>query len=197
MGPVLHFVFFTRTPYSYALPQALELLVTFLRLDQEPCKPRPNSQMRCDPDEMDISRIPPDAIWVHIGHQCKTSSLSMSGLLEQVRRTRSGYVMISGGYKFPGFMGLASRLQESGAFEIVHSELDKGSSGRNESLVLLKSTGRNPEAVPTVMEAKTVLRLKRCEQAEGPGYIKRIRSGFPNGIRTPTGAWILGETNNH
>ena len=170
---------------------------TFLQLNQEPCKPRPNSRMRCDPAERDVSRIPPDAIWVHIGHQCKASSLSMSSLLDQVRRTRSGYVMISGGYKFPGFMGLPSRLQESGAFEIIHSELDKGSSGRNESLALLKSIGGNPEAVPTVMEAKTVLRLRRCEQAKGPGYAKRIRSSFPNGIRTRTGAWILGEAHSN
>jgi hypothetical protein len=121
----------------------------------------------------------------------------MSGLLEQVRRTRSGYVMISGGYKFPGFMGLASRLQDSGAFKIIHSELDKGGSGRNESLVLLKSTGPAHEAVPTVMEAKTVLRLRRCEQAEGPGYARRMRSGFPNGIRTSTGAWILADPHSH
>ena len=105
--------------------------------------------------------------------------------------------MISGGYEFRGFMGLPSRLQESGAFEIIHSELDKGASGRNESLVLLKSTGRAPEAVPTLMEAKTVLRLRRCEQAEGLGYTKRIRSGSPNGIRTRTRAWTLGETHSH
>jgi hypothetical protein len=141
-------------PPAYSLNRYVKFLDgrrhewTFMRLDQEPCKPRPNSQMRCPPDEREISRIPPDAIWVHVGHQCKTSSLSMSSLLDQVRRTRSGYVMISGGYKFPGFMELPSRLQESGAFEIIHSELDKGASGRNESLVLLKSTGRAPEAVP-------------------------------------------------
>ena len=95
------------------------------------------------------------------------------------------------GYKFPGFMGLASRLQESGAFEVVHSELDEGASGRNESLVLLKRTGRKPQAVPTLMNAKTVLRLRRCEQAEGPGYAGRIRSSFPNGIRLRAGSWIL------
>ena len=98
--------------------------------------------------------------------------------------------MISGGYKFAGIMGLPARLQESGAFEVVHSELDKGASGRNESLVLLKSTGRKPEAVPTLMEAGTVIRLKRCEQAEGPGDAERIRSKFPNGIVVRNG--ILG-----
>jgi 4-amino-4-deoxy-L-arabinose transferase-like glycosyltransferase len=142
---------------------------TVLRMDQQPCKPRPNGRMRCNPDENDISGIPSDAIWVHIGERCNASSLSMSNLLRQLRRTRSGYLMISGGYKFAGIMGLTSRLEKSGAFEVVHSELDKGTSGRNESLVLMKSTGRKPEAVPALMQAKTAQRLRRCEQAEGPG----------------------------
>ena len=160
----------------------------FLRMDQQPCKPRPNGRMRCNPNENDISRIPPDVIWVHIGDRCNASSLSMSNLLTQVRQTRSGYLMISGGYKFAGIMGLTLRLQESGAFKVAHSELDKGTSGWNESLVLMKSTGRKPEAVPTLMQAKTVLRLRRCEKAEGPGYAGRIRSMFPNGIRTRKGS---------
>jgi hypothetical protein len=32
------------------------------------------------------------------------------------------------------------------------------------------------------MNANTMLRLRRCERAKGPGYEKRIRSRFPNGI---------------
>jgi hypothetical protein len=171
---------------------------TFLQLDQEPCKPRPNQRMRCDPEERDISRIPPDAIWVHIGDGCNAAtSLSMSNLLEQVRRTHASYLMVSGGYKFAGIMGLPSRLQQSGAFEVVHSELDEGATGRNESLVLLKSTGRKPEAVPTLMEAETAFRLRSCERKEGPGYAGRMRSGFPNGIRLRAGTWILGEAHSH
>jgi hypothetical protein len=169
----------------------------FLQLDQEPCKPRPNQRMRCDPEERDISRIPPDAIWIHIGEQCNASTLSRSNLQGQLRRTRSEYLMVSGGYKFAGIMGLPSRLQQSGDFEVVHSELDEGAAGRNESLVLLKSTGRKPEAVPTLMDTKTALRLRRCERAEGPGYTKRMRSGFPNGIRLRAGYWILGEAHSH
>jgi hypothetical protein len=165
---------------------------TVLQMDQEPCKPRPNSRMRCNPHENAISGISHDAIWVQIGYRCNASSLSMSNLLQQSRRTRSGYVMISGAYKFFGIMGLSSRLEESGAFKVVHSELDKGESGPNESLVLMKSTGRKPKAVPTLMEAGTVIRLKRCEQAKGPGYVGTIRSMFPNGIRLPVGTWILG-----
>jgi 4-amino-4-deoxy-L-arabinose transferase-like glycosyltransferase len=156
---------------------------TFLRLDQEPCEPRPNIQIRCDPDGNAISRTPPDAVWVHIASQCKVISLSMSNLLEQTRRAHPGYVMISGGYRLPGILKLPSRLQESGAFEVVHSELDPGgASGANQGVVLLKNTGREPRAVPTQMNAHTMLRLRRCERAKGPGYEKRIRSRFPNGI---------------
>ena len=161
----------------------------FLRLDQEPCEPRPNIQTRCDPDDNAISRTPPDAVWVHMVDECKAISLSMTNLLEQARRTGSGYVMISGGYSLPGILELPPRLQESGAFEVVHSELDPGASGENHGLVLLKSTGRAPAAVPTQMNANTALRLKHCEQAKDPGYEKRMRSMFPNGISTDqTGA---------
>jgi hypothetical protein len=34
------------------------------------------------------------------------------------------------------------------------------------------------------MNADTMTHLRRCEQAKGPGYEKRIRSTFPNGIST-------------
>jgi len=130
----------------------------FLQLDQEPCAPRPNIQIRCDPEENAISRTPPDAVWVHMVGECRAISLSMTSLMEQVRRTGSGYVMVSGGDRLPGILELPSRLQESGAFELVHSELDhRGTSGANQALVLLKSTGRAPGAVPTRMDADTVL----------------------------------------
>ena len=32
------------------------------------------------------------------------------------------------------------------------------------------------------MGASTVLQLKQCMQAKGPGYAERMRSNFPNGI---------------
>jgi 4-amino-4-deoxy-L-arabinose transferase-like glycosyltransferase len=155
----------------------------FLRLDQEPCEPRPNIQIGCDPQQNAISRTPSDAVWVQIEEGCSAISLSMSNLLEQTRRTDSGYVMISGTFKYPGILQLAERLKESGAFEVVHAELDRGgANGATQGVVLLKSTGRAPEAVPTLMDPSTVRALKRCEQAKGPGYQKRVRSGFPNGI---------------
>jgi hypothetical protein len=156
---------------------------TFLRLDQDVCESRPNLQTGCEPGENAISRIPPDAVWVHIVDQCKVASLSMSNLLEQMRQTRSGYVMISGNYKLPGILALPSPLRESGAFEIVHSELDHGGRwGANQDMVLLKRTGRAPGTVPTLMDAKTMLRLTHCERAKGPGYTERMRSDFPHGI---------------
>jgi hypothetical protein len=133
----------------------------FLRLDQEPCQPKPNVQIRCDPEENAFSRTPSDAVWVHMVGECKALSLSMTNLMEQVRRTGSGYVMISGADKLPGILELPARLEESGAFEVVHSELDdEGASGSNQGLVLLKSTGRVPGAVPTRIEADKA--LPRC-----------------------------------
>jgi hypothetical protein len=151
---------------------------TFLRLDQEPCESKPNIQMRCDPDEDAISKIPPDAVWVQAKGGCRVISLSMPSLSEQVRRTGSGYVMITGSSKFPGILGLPSLLKESGAFEVVNAEGRWGAQG----MVLLKSTGRTPEAVPTLMNRNTVVDLKRCERSEGQNYSSWLRSKFPYGI---------------
>jgi 4-amino-4-deoxy-L-arabinose transferase-like glycosyltransferase len=146
-----------------------------LRLDQAICSPRPNIQIRCDPDKMAISRIPPDAVWVQIAPagevgKCKVISLSMSNLLEQLRQSDSDYVMISGSWVFPSILQLPLVLQESNALEIVHAELgQRVESGANQGVVLLKGTGRPPKALPTQMNVATVLGLTRCEPAKGPG----------------------------
>jgi 4-amino-4-deoxy-L-arabinose transferase-like glycosyltransferase len=156
---------------------------TQLQLDQKICIPRPNIQMRCNPEKNAISRIPPGAVWVQMIGKCKVVSLSMPNLLRQVRRSDSDYVIISGSRVFPSILELPSPLQKSNAFEVVHTELNqKVRSGANQGVVLLKSTGRAAKAVPTQMNANTLLRLRRCEQAKGPGYAERIRSKFPNGI---------------
>jgi hypothetical protein len=147
---------------------------TFLQLDQEPCEPRPNIQIGCEPAMNSVFRIPPDAVWAQVEPDCKAISLSMSNVLGQVRRTGSGYIMITGTYKYPGILGLPSRLEDSNAFEVVHTELDnKGKSGANQGAVLLKSTGRAPSVVPAQMNGNTVQRLRRCEQAKGPRYAER------------------------
>jgi hypothetical protein len=165
---------------------------TQLQLDQGICVPRPNIQIRCDPDENALSRTPPNAVWVQsiqvipsiqVKGKCKVISLSMSNLLEQVGQNHAGYVMVSGSYMFPGILQLPSPLQQSNAFEVIHTEFgQQGELGGYEGVVLLKSTGRASKAVPTQMDAYTVHSLKRCEQAKGPGYAERIRSKFPNGI---------------
>jgi len=151
---------------------------TFLKLDQEPCVPKPNIQMNCDPDEGAISGIPTDAVWVQTKEGCEVISLSMPNLVEQVRRTGSGYVMITGSPKFPGILGLPSVLQRSGAFELVHSEGARSAGG----VVLLKSTGSPPEAVPTLMNRNTLANLGRCEETRRQGYANWLRSKFPDGI---------------
>ena len=150
----------------------------FLHFDQGPCEPRPNIQIGCNPTENKLSRIPPDAVWIQMMGDCKDISLSMSHLSEQVGRTGSDYVMISGDYKYPGILGLPSLLRGSGAFKVVHTERSSGAQG----VVLLKSTGQSPNGEPTLMNANTLHSLTRCEQARGPGDEKMIRSTFPNGI---------------
>ena len=119
--------------------------------------------------------------------RCEVVSLSMPNLLKQVRQSDSEYVMIAGSYVFPSILELPSVLQESNAFEVVHGELNQRvESGANQGVVLLKSTGRAPKALPTQMDASTLVDLWRCEQAKGPGYKERIRSKFPNGTRVRT-----------
>jgi hypothetical protein len=138
---------------------------TKLQLDQAICQPRPNIQIRCDPDQNAISRIPPDAIWVQrIGGKCRVISLSMSNLLEQVDHSRTSYVVIAGSRMYPSILQLPSPLQESNAFDVVHAELaQKVESGAKQGVMLLKSTGRTPKALPTQMSANTMLSLTRCE----------------------------------
>ena len=155
---------------------------TFLRFDQEICVPRPNVQMRCDPDENSISGIPTDAIWVQVMGRCKVISLSMPNLLEQVRQSKSDYVLITGSGVSPGILGVSSLLQDSGAFEVVHAEGGWGARG----VVLLEGTGREPEAVPTLMNRNTVVGLERCKGVEGQRYSSWLRSEFPHGISKVT-----------
>jgi hypothetical protein len=155
---------------------------TFLRLDQDKCESRPNLQTRCDPDENAISRIPRDTVWVQMTGKCEVISLSMANLLEQVLRTDSGYVMITGNAKYPSILELSSLLQESGTFEVVHAEGRSSAQG----VVLQKGTGRTPEGVPTLINKNTLIDLKRCEQAKGREYSNWLRSKFPNGIREAT-----------
>jgi 4-amino-4-deoxy-L-arabinose transferase-like glycosyltransferase len=160
-----------------------------LQLDQAVCLPRPNVQIRCDLEKNDISRIPPEALWVQMVDRCEVISLSMPNLLKQLRQGDSEYVMIPGSHVFPSILELPLALQESDAFYVVHAELSQRvESGANQGVVLLESTGRAPKALPTQMNASTLVGLLRCGQAKGPGYKERIRSKFPNGISVRTGS---------
>ncbi len=155
---------------------------TFLRLDQDICESRPNLQTRCDPGENALSKIPPDAVWVQMKGKCRVISLSMNYLLQQVPHTGSGYVMITGNAKYPSILELSSLLQKSGAFQVVHTEGRSSAQG----VVLLKRTGRAPEAIPTLINKNTVIDLKRCEQAKGRQHSNWLRSKFPSGIQEAT-----------
>jgi hypothetical protein len=159
---------------------------TKLRLDQGLCEPRPNVQLMCGPARNDISRIPPDAIWVQqmtskMG-DCKFMSLSMPNLLEQVRQEGSDYVMIVGPHE-PRYAKLPSPLLKSKAFSVAHTEFaHRGESVGTRGVVLLERTDLAPKVPPTQMNAKTVRTLKRCEQTQDPGSAEGIRARFPNGI---------------
>jgi hypothetical protein len=48
--------------------------------------------------------------------------------------------------------------------------------------VLLKSTGRPPRPVPTLMNRSTLADLGRCEETKRAGYANWLRSRFPDGI---------------
>ena len=111
--------------------------------------------------------------------ECRVISLSMTNLLEQVPRIGSGYVMITGNAKYPGILELSSLLQDSGAFQVVHTEGRSSAQG----VMLLKRTGRAPEAVPTLINNNTAVDLKRCEQSKGREYSNWLRYTFPDGIR--------------
>ena len=157
---------------------------TLIRLNQGVCVPRPNVQMRCDVKQNAISNTPRDAVWVQMIGKCKNISLSMRSLLEQARRN-SGYVLITSSSIYPGIIELPARLERSGAFKVVHSErIKKGPYSNRDGLVLLKTTGRNPKSVPTLMTKDTLDALESCEKKKGPGAQKRLNSTFPNGIRT-------------
>jgi Dolichyl-phosphate-mannose-protein mannosyltransferase len=166
-----------------------------LKLDQRICVPRPNIQINCDTDQNFVSKIPPDALWVQrIGGGCRVISLSASNLLEQSRRSDADYVAIYGDRVFPAILGLSPALRASDAFDLAHANLSVGrKTGVELGVVLLKSTGQAPEAVPTRMNASTAFGLKHCEKALGPGYEDRINSTFPNGITGPNGPFMMFE----
>jgi 4-amino-4-deoxy-L-arabinose transferase-like glycosyltransferase len=155
--------------------------LTQLQLDQPVCSTSPNMPVDCDWEENEISRIPPDAIWVETLSTCSVISLSMSNLLEQMHQSNSDYVLISGTHVFPGILQLPQILQRSNAFELAHFEPAQRSRSKR-GVVLLKRTGQEPKTLSTQMTAETLMSIRRCERTQGQGYQERIRSTFPNGL---------------
>jgi 4-amino-4-deoxy-L-arabinose transferase-like glycosyltransferase len=164
---------------------------TTMRLDQGICVPRPNVQIGCDPDQNAIFRIPPDALWIQkTGAMCGVISLSAPNLMEQSRQGDANYVAIYDDRGFPAILGLSPALRTSGAFDLAHADVSvRGGAGEKHGVVLLRSTGETPDATPTRMNVNTALMLKRCERAQDPGYEKKLRSKFPNGVTGARGAF--------
>jgi 4-amino-4-deoxy-L-arabinose transferase-like glycosyltransferase len=157
---------------------------TALRLDQGSCVPRPNVQINCDPDQNAISKIPPDALWVQtIGGGCRVMSLSASNLLEQSRRSGADYLAISSDHVSSGILELPPALRASGATTPAYARIIQGPRyDTKQGVMLQRLTGQKPETAPARMNVSTAYGLRRCEQAQGPGYEDRIRSRFPNGM---------------
>ena len=124
------------------------------------------------------NEFPSGALWVKVNN-CKVFSYSTSSIMDQTGQRHIQFLMMTDYPTFPGLLSSASGLADSGAFKVVHQN---GNAANNEGFVLLKSTGRPPEAVPAWMSATTFLSLRSCEQKERPGYAAIIKSRFPNGV---------------
>jgi 4-amino-4-deoxy-L-arabinose transferase-like glycosyltransferase len=157
---------------------------TPLSLDQKNCVPRPNVQINCDPDQNDISRIPPDALWLQtLGGGCKVLSLSASSLLQQSRQSGADYLVTTSDHVSSDILELPSALRASGATTLAYARIVRGPSvDSRHGVVLQRIAGQAPEAAPARMNVNTINSLRRCERARGPGYEDRIRSTFPHGI---------------
>lgn len=123
----------------------------------------------CVPSEAVAEAPPKPTVWFSMANDCRATALSMPTLLGRMEQMNSDYILVGGNSTSPGILAY---LIDTGAFEVAHAQ----------GLVLLKRTGETPEAAPTRMDANTVRNLVRCEAAQGPGYAKRIRTNFPNGI---------------
>jgi 4-amino-4-deoxy-L-arabinose transferase-like glycosyltransferase len=141
---------------------------------------------------------PGSAVWFQIPRwqpgsrkedQCQAVALSRPSLLRQMEQSSSSHLMLTPDVRYPSPSGWVPYLVDSGAFEIVHAmptSRDKNT-GVLVGLTLLKRTGKPGKAVPTRMDAYTVLQLARCErQRPGVRYAEEIQSSFPHGIALDT-----------
>jgi 4-amino-4-deoxy-L-arabinose transferase-like glycosyltransferase len=157
---------------------------TSLRLDQKNCVPRPNVQINCDPDQNDVSKIPPDALWLQtIGGGCKVLSLSASNLMQQSRQSGADYLATTTDRASSDILELPPALRASGATTLAYARISRaGPQGGRHGVVLQRIAEQPPETAPARMNVNTMSSLSRCERAQGPGYEDRIRSLFPHGM---------------
>jgi 4-amino-4-deoxy-L-arabinose transferase-like glycosyltransferase len=158
-----------------------------LRLDQSekqnPTKPRKRLDTGSVREKNSVYGTPPDTVWLNLSGDsafCVAASLSVPNVVSQMKEKNINLLMMSSYATRPGLLSSSSGLVESGAFEVAHQE---GKVVKDDGFVLLERTHQSPEDVPTWMGASTVLQLKSCMQAKGPGYAERIESTFPNGIK--------------
>lgn len=153
----------------------------------------------CMPGEEVFLDPPSPAVWFQMPprqtagsrkvNQCGAFALSLPSLLDQMKQSNSEYLMLTPDWQYPGVLGWAPYLVDSGAFEIVHATPTSRykDTGISVGLILLKRTGEPAKAMPTRMDAYTVLQLVRCErQRSGSQYAKEIRNSFPNGVELDT-----------
>jgi len=148
---------------------------------------------KCHPSEKIVQAPPQPVVWFYIPkNNCEGLALSLNTLMQQMERSDAKYLLTTQERQilYPVNLGWAPYLESNGAFETVYSSYLPGALTREQSygLVLLKWSGRNPTPAPTQMDANTVKRLIRCEEATwGEQYAQRIREAFPNGIEITGG----------
>lgn len=158
----------------------------------------------CVPSEEIFRNPPTPTVWFQIPRrppkisgndgQCAAVALSLPGLLRQMERSNSRYLLLTPNWKHSGVLGWAPYLVDSGAFEVSHATptVRDGATGLPVGLVLLKYTSEPTETLPTRMDAYTVNQLVRCHrQTSGPQFAQEIRNSFPDGISLDTRSVIL------
>ena len=155
--------------------------LTRLRLDQRQFV-NPTKSNKHTRTKNTVYHTPQNTVWLSVGGghvSCGAASISVPNVRRQMRVKETDFLLMAAYPTYPGLLSSSSGLENSGAFEIVHTE---GEVTKDEGFAMLKSTGKIPKAAPVWMGADSVLRLKACMRTTGPGYAAMIRSKFPQGL---------------
>lgn len=171
---------------------------TDLNLECKRGKPAPGAT-GCVPSRQTFLDPPGPTVWFQVPRRppaisgkddrCGAVALSLPGLLRQMERSDSSYLLLTPNWKYPGVLGWSPYLVGSGAFEVSHATptVRDDATGLSIGLILLKRTGKPAKAMPTRMDAYTVNQLVRCRrQTSGPRFSQEIRASFPYGIHLDT-----------